>query len=242
MTWTPENNTTPTGLLTTDQLAALKERGPWLCYSEWGDEWLDISSPTWLPFLTYRRKLQAAPEAPALTEAQVAHVRAIFAEMLADKAAPQEPAPLRIEEGKFYRTRDGQKVGPITTVEDCEGARFYVEDVGLYFDDGTFGYGDVCRCRPFDAIAEWVDEAPTPAAAPTQDSVDWSQIARPFDWIARDEDGAVFAFDCAPTVECDVWNSDGRQRRIDALIPSYDPGTCGWRDSLICRPGKEGDA
>ncbi len=243
MTWTPENNTTPTGLLTPDQLAALKERGPWVHFT--GHDWFTVVGvPFWHTSLVYRRKPTpaATPEAPALTEARV---REIFAEMMAARELAPAAEPFKIEVGKFYRTRDGHRVGPITTVDDCEGVRFYVEGVGLYFADGTFGYGDKCRCESYDAIAEWVDEAPPPEPTPatTKPSVDWSQIAEPFDWIARDQDGRTFAIDKEPAADGANWLAkDARCRRIDGLIPSYRPGTCDWRDSLICRPGKEGGA
>ena len=63
---------------------------------------------------------------------------------------------MQIEVGKYYRTRDGMKVGPMARA-DNEGAQFYSNDCGLYFADGTFGYGETCRCANLDIIAEWTE-------------------------------------------------------------------------------------
>jgi len=76
-----------------------------------------------------------------------------------------EPA-LKIEAGKYYRTRDGRKVGPI------EAWRFggwhsdraeHPLNGGVWLDDGTAKYAGA-KDSP-DLIAEWVDE-PVKAAAP----------------------------------------------------------------------------
>jgi hypothetical protein len=63
---------------------------------------------------------------------------------------------MQIEVGKYYRTRDGQKV-QIHEEADNEGAQFYSKDCGLYFADGTFGYGETTRCPEQDLIAEWTE-------------------------------------------------------------------------------------
>lgn len=63
---------------------------------------------------------------------------------------------MKIEAGKYYRTRDGQKV-QIHEEADNEGAQFYSKDCGLYFADGTFGYGETTRCPNLDLIAEWTE-------------------------------------------------------------------------------------
>jgi len=66
------------------------------------------------------------------------------------------PAPLAIEAGKFYRTRDGRKVGPILVWGD---GRFHVKSDTvcgnqLWFADGSAILDDTCN----DLVAEWVDE------------------------------------------------------------------------------------
>ncbi|WP_421565713.1 ribosomal protein L7/L12 [Ochrobactrum sp. EDr1-4] len=68
-------------------------------------------------------------------------------------------APFKIEAGKYYRTRDGRKVGPVRS----EGLYWGAPEVNdSYYDDGR-------QWRTYeshhDLIAEWVDE-PVKAAAP----------------------------------------------------------------------------
>jgi len=63
---------------------------------------------------------------------------------------------MKIEAGKYYRTRDGRKVGPMARA-DNEWAQFYSKDCGLYFADGTFGSGETTRCPNLDLIAEWTE-------------------------------------------------------------------------------------
>ena len=71
------------------------------------------------------------------------------------------PAPLKIEEGKFYRMRYGRKMGPMRPNEDpeypwtCEGFTFT--------DDGFFWKSE--GPSPDDLIAEWTDE-PVASQAP----------------------------------------------------------------------------
>ena len=74
-------------------------------------------------------------------------------------------APLKIEAGKYYRTRDGRKVGPI-----ADRGRYYCANEMHYNSDGECGLEG--RHHPsqdwrdrHDLIDEWVDE-PVKAAAP----------------------------------------------------------------------------
>lgn len=84
-----------------------------------------------------------------------------------------EPLPvaaaLTIEAGKFYKTRDGRKVGPLVFVGDYwtntnDHGNY---NPGHYTSDGVSAFlGKLPREEsrlPFDLIAEWVDE---PAVAP----------------------------------------------------------------------------
>ncbi len=81
-------------------------------------------------------------------------------------------AELQVEAGKFYKTRDGRKVGPI--VRGTSGDRFWKSD-----DLGLPGYGAFwCKSGAFypgsefkfDLVAEWVDEpnASNDNSAPTK--------------------------------------------------------------------------
>ena len=64
------------------------------------------------------------------------------------------PAPFTIETGKFYRTRDGRKVGPI----DHNGFGVYgaPEHPNHWYENGLSLSGN--EQLPTDLIAEWVDE------------------------------------------------------------------------------------
>jgi hypothetical protein len=66
---------------------------------------------------------------------------------------------MKLEVGKKYVTRKGSIVGPMIATDNAD-AKFFAEDSGLYFEDGTFGYGEYCRCENFDIVAELVDETP----------------------------------------------------------------------------------
>ncbi len=67
-------------------------------------------------------------------------------------AAPQPP--LTIEAGKFYRTRDGRKVGPIKSAFHWLYADFNGTSQP-FFEDGTHGAGLQPNKPCLDLIAEW---------------------------------------------------------------------------------------
>ncbi|MBO9108938.1 hypothetical protein J5288_09495 [Agrobacterium sp. S2/73] len=86
---------------------------------------------------------------------------------------PAKSVTLKIEAGKFYKTRDGRKVGPM--VEDKWHDRRYGWTVAHEFNaeygkawrgDGTF-HPDVGTQHGADLIAEWIDE---PAAKASNDN------------------------------------------------------------------------
>ena len=64
---------------------------------------------------------------------------------------------MQIESGKYYRTRDGRKVGPIGKLNDDIYQYFSGEDT--YTSEGKSFVG---RKRKSDLISEWTDE-PEPA-------------------------------------------------------------------------------
>ncbi|MBY3333789.1 hypothetical protein HFN98_24675 [Rhizobium laguerreae] len=73
--------------------------------------------------------------------------------------------PLTITAGKFYKTRDGRKVGPMLTWPRWNGESHYDDRLCEKIGDGRHwllngeGHGDT------DLIAEWVDELAAPAKA-----------------------------------------------------------------------------
>ncbi len=80
-----------------------------------------------------------------------------------------ERAPLTIETGKYYRTRDGRRAGPMEYGNDDDFSYVsHVEgEIGnrIFQKDGTHGSRWIVHNPALDLIAEWVDE-PVKAAAP----------------------------------------------------------------------------
>ena len=104
---------------------------------------------------------------------------------------------MQIEEWKFYRTRDGRKVGPIDYNPESKGDNFpFVSPCGYcrYTTDGSLLTGTPNRG---DLIAEWVDE-------PTEDKPKWGEweisagpeyfTPRANMELAKSESGEVIAF------------------------------------------------
>lgn len=72
----------------------------------------------------------------------------------------------------------------------------------------------------------------------TKDTVDWSQVAEGWDWMARDENGRAYFFRGKPTRDGPIWVDSGHGA-ASVIVSSYVRGTCDWKDSLLTRPGKE---
>lgn len=80
-----------------------------------------------------------------------------------------ELVPIFLEHGRYYRSRNGRKIGPVYVVNSQTGG--CIADDGVechpYQRDGTIMYGD---SEHLDLIAEWVDEPASndnaPATAP----------------------------------------------------------------------------
>lgn len=68
-----------------------------------------------------------------------------------------------IEEGKFYRTRDGRKFGPMERVSKGGTAEYpwRAPQGGAWMYHSSGRWGDGTHNKDFDLIAEWVDELPT---------------------------------------------------------------------------------
>lgn len=79
------------------------------------------------------------------------------------------PSPLTIETGKFYRTRDGRKVGPMERVSHNGQFRDTSEAVTGYgwYSNGTYIEGVQGN---IDLIAEWIDEPAGNDNAPSSKS------------------------------------------------------------------------
>ncbi|MDT6941899.1 ribosomal protein L7/L12 [Brucella pseudogrignonensis] len=96
-------------------------------------------------------------------------------------------APLKIEAGKYYCTRDGRKAGPLMA-RNNDSYAFAADiagDIGIriFQKDGVHGSRWIGNEPNLDLIAEWVDE-PVKAAAPVQfilrnDVFSFAPVAKP---------------------------------------------------------------
>jgi len=85
-----------------------------------------------------------------------------------------EPAPLTIEAGKFYRTRDGRKVGPVVEAQGAgEPWPTKTADGKLWFRANGHSCPGVAADHrdQDDLVAEWADE---PAVAPATAAKAWA--------------------------------------------------------------------
>jgi hypothetical protein len=68
---------------------------------------------------------------------------------------------MKLEVGKKYVTRDGDVVGPMVLAAADSHADYFANGTGLYFEDGTFGYGQYLRYKNFDIVSEYTDDSTT---------------------------------------------------------------------------------
>ncbi|WP_019567227.1 hypothetical protein [Agrobacterium sp. 10MFCol1.1] len=84
-------------------------------------------------------------------------------------ATPEQPATIKIEAGKFYKTRDGRKAGPAFisgNIATFGNASNYASAV--WSDDGrSSSREDKLSLKDNDIVAEWIDE---PVAKPSNDN------------------------------------------------------------------------
>jgi hypothetical protein len=74
----------------------------------------------------------------------------------------------------------------------------------------------------------------------TQDVIAWDRLPDWVEWVARDVDGEVWAFDLKPDRVSICWTSDSNDddgtRRIDDFPGIVSLGTCDWTESKQRRP------
>ena len=70
-----------------------------------------------------------------------------------------------------------------------------------------------------------------PQPAPTPIDISGIKFADWVNWVAKDENGKLWAYQCEPVQRAASWSyTQGRVERLDAF--AIDPGTCDWRNSL----------
>jgi hypothetical protein len=71
----------------------------------------------------------------------------------------------------------------------------------------------------------------------TQDVIAWDRLPDWVEWVARDGDGTVCAYDQAPQCYVNDWTFDGSEcTRIDYWPEIVQIGTCDWTESKQRRP------
>lgn len=135
---------------------------------------------------------------------------------------------MKIEAGKFYRTRDGRKV----RVYAVDGGGLYTIHGAVYrADEWMIGRWDLTGSNLshgfHDLISEWVDKP----------VVDWSKLAAWHRWVAMDEDGSWYAYAETPHMGSTVWSGLDGNVNGDRVPAAYSPTFSGdWKDSLVERP------
>ncbi len=71
----------------------------------------------------------------------------------------------------------------------------------------------------------------------TQDVIAWDRLPEWAEWVARDRDGTICAYDEEPEYYVNDWMFDGSHcTRIDDFHGIVQIGTVGWKDSKQRRP------
>lgn len=74
---------------------------------------------------------------------------------------------------------------------------------------------------------------------PTKPSINWSHVSDEYNWLAQEESGTAVLHSTKPTKLATLWYSPCASNAKP--FRSYIPGTCDWEDSLVMRPGYEGN-
>lgn len=122
---------------------------------------------------------------------------------------------MKIEAGKFYKTRDGRKVGPMVNEGWIDGEPWTAEDINRYYTDE--GSRIIPTGEPDDLIAEWSDL--TPHQQRTAEMIKVMQAYVDGDEVQGNACG-TFVVAAAP-----VWNWAQYDYRV---APATTPDTIDW--------------
>jgi len=71
----------------------------------------------------------------------------------------------------------------------------------------------------------------------TQDVIAWDRLPEWAEWVSRDQDGEIYAWQDEPIGNSFFWHTNSSEyRRIDGFPGIVQIGTCDWRDSKQRRP------
>lgn len=147
---------------------------------------------------------------------------------------------ITLEVGKFYQTRDGNKLR-VYAVDGVSPrkvhAAYQVKDgtgewvSTCYTTDGC--YYDVNNPRHLDVVAEWVDPP----------EFDWSKEAAWINYVAMDSSGRWYGFSHEPLRDHSVWylsdvhTKDVMNSSVHRIPKDHSPKFAGrFEDSMIVRP------
>jgi hypothetical protein len=132
---------------------------------------------------------------------------------------------MKIEKGKFYKSRNGQKWEVLTTERGSIYKIVALREDGqilTLFQNGC-AYSDKSE-SDFDIIAEWIE----PVEIPWSDYPTWCK------WVAMDEYDGWFGFEFKPLKKNVTWSGN----TVIKIHPDYTPRnfTGHWTESLFERP------
>jgi len=135
---------------------------------------------------------------------------------------------MKLEKGKFYRSRDGRKWEVLTMERSSKDYPVIVMRVG-HSDFGALTSKGKCiigGCEyKSDLIAEWTE----PVEIPWSDYPTWCK------WVAMDADGEWCCYDSKPNASLSTWINEDF---VNIIHPDYCPRnfTGDWTESLFERP------
>lgn len=118
-----------------------------------------------------------------------------------------EKEVLRIEAGKYYKTRDGRKVGPVSGCYPF----FYVPEIHDYFYSNGRQWNTHESVN--DIISEWKDETPSPIRTVTRREI-VAGVYGPVDVRGVDEGGLIQIFIKPTNLSLMSWYSAEELREI----------------------------
>jgi len=135
---------------------------------------------------------------------------------------------MKIEKGKYYKSRDGRKREVLKTDARSNKIIIYCYENGhllALHQNGMF-YDDKSECD-YDLVAEWTDPVEIP----------WSDYPTWCNWAAMDSDGEWYCYDSKPKASLSTWINEDF---VNAIHPDYQPKnfTGDWTESLFERPQK----
>jgi hypothetical protein len=135
---------------------------------------------------------------------------------------------MKIEKGKFYKSRNGRKWEVLTTERNSEDYPIVAisedGDIESFSINGHIIIDNDDDDDEDDLIAEWTE----PVEIPWSDYPTWCK------WVAMESDGRWFGYEFEPCKKVVTWSGDA----VVKIHPDYTPRnfTGDWTESLFERP------